>query len=95
MRGKEKANMEKGNISIQIRTKPDDTSYLSMDGLANLVDKTRSPTKEAALSRDAAEYKPIRDALMHTALLTGGAKKKLSSVSDNIRGRVKQLLSGA
>ena len=63
-----------------------------MDGLANLVDK-RDPIKEACLSRDANEYKPIRDALMHTALLTDDAKKKLTSVSKNIKERVKMVLS--
>lgn len=94
MKKREKESKNKGNVSIDIRVKPSDNSYLGMDGLANLVDKTHQPTKEAALSRDAAEYKPIRDALMHTALLTPEAKKKLSSVFENIRARVKLLLSG-
>lgn len=83
----------KGNISIDIRKNPNDSSYLSMDHLANLVDK-RNPLKEACLSRDANEYKPIRDALMHTALLTNEAKQKLTTVYENIKGRVKTLLSG-
>ena len=94
MKQREKDSKNKGNVSIDIRVKPTDVSYLGMDGLANLVDKAQNPTKEAALSRDAAEYKPIRDALMHTALLTPEAKKKLSSVFENIRARVKRLLSG-
>ena len=63
-----------------------------MDDLANLVDKTKDPNKEAALSRDAKEYKPIRDAVAHTALLTDPAKKKLTSVRENIKGRVKEIL---
>jgi chaperonin cofactor prefoldin len=90
---KETKNKKKGNISIEIRKAPTGTSYLSMDGLANLVDKPKDPAHEAALSRDANEYKPIRDALMHTALLTDEAKKKLTSVFENIKGRVKTLLS--
>ena len=65
---------------------------MSMDGLANLVDKD-STQKNAALSRDAAEYKPIRDAVAHTALLTDLAKKKLSTVYENIKSRVRALLS--
>ena len=36
---KEKQNKDSGNVSIDIRKTPDDTSYLSMDHLANLVDK--------------------------------------------------------
>jgi hypothetical protein len=63
-----------------------------MDDLANLVDK-RDPAKEAGLSRDANEYKPIRDAVAHTALLTSAAKNKLSTVRENIKGRVKTILS--
>ena len=82
----------RGGISIDIRRTEVDLSYLSMDYLANLVDK-RDAIKEACLSRDANEYKPIRDALMHTALLTDEAKRKLSSVYDNIKGRVRRLLS--
>jgi hypothetical protein len=65
---------------------------LSMDGLANFVDK-KDPLKEACLSRDAKEYKPIRDALAHTALLTDKAKEKLTTVYSNIKGRIKALLS--
>ena len=89
----EEANKGKGNVSIEIRRTPSDSSYLSMDHLANLVDKSKDPLKEAALSLDAKEYKPIRDAVAHTALLTDSAKKKLTGVRDNIRGRVKKILS--
>lgn len=89
----EKESKGKGNISIEIRKGASDSSYLSMDHLANLVDKTKDPNKEAALSRDAKEYKPIRDAVAHTALLTDPAKKKLTSVRENIKGRVKEILS--
>jgi hypothetical protein len=82
----------KGNISIEIRRIPDDASYLSMNDLAYLVDKV-DPATTAGLSRDANEYKPVRDALAHTSLLTDAAKVKLSSVYENIKGRIKTLLS--
>jgi hypothetical protein len=82
----------KGNISIAIRRLPGDASYLSMDHLANLVDKANDPIKEARLSRDAKEYKPIRDAVAHTALLTDAAKNRLTTVRENIKGRVKTIL---
>jgi hypothetical protein len=91
MKRKEKVNMDRGNISIPIRKSPIDISYLSMDGLANLVDK-RDAVKEACLARDADEYKPIRDAIAHTALLTDPAKTKLTTVSENIKERVRKLL---
>jgi hypothetical protein len=82
----------KGNISISIRRIPGDSSYLSMDHLANLIDKAQDPNKEARLSRDAKEYKPIRDAVAHTALLTDAAKTKLGTVRENIKDRVKTIL---
>lgn len=91
-KGKEKVNKDRGNISIPIRKSPVNTSYLSMDGLANLVDK-RDAIKEACLSRDANEYKPIRDAIAHTALLTKSAKSRLTTVSENIKERVRKLLA--
>jgi len=88
---KEKASKGKGNISIPIRKSPTDSSYLSMDHLANLVDK-RDAAKEACLSRDANEYKPVRDAVAHTALVTDVAKKRLTSVGENIKERVRTIL---
>jgi hypothetical protein len=91
---RETDNKNIGNISIEIRRVKNDLSYLSMHELANLVDK-RDKNKEACLTRDAAEFKPIRDALAHTALLTDAAKRKLASVRENINGRVKTLLSKA
>lgn len=88
----EKENKGKGNISIGIRRAGGNLSYLSMSDLAYLVDK-KDPLKEACLPRDANEYKPIRDAVAHTALLTDAAKAKLTTVHENIKGRVKTLLS--
>jgi hypothetical protein len=82
----------KGNISINIRKSSSDLSYLSMNDLSYLVDK-RDPNREACLARDANEYKPIRDALAHTALLTDVAKRRLTSVYENIKGRIKTLLT--
>lgn len=91
-KGVETTSKDKGNISIAIRRNASDASYLSMADLANLVDK-RDPIKEACLSRDANEYKPVRDAVAHTALLTPPAKTKLSTVRENIKERVKTILS--
>lgn len=82
-----------GNISINIRREKTDLNYLSMADLANLNDK-KDPAKYASLARDAKEYKPMRDAIAHTALLTDLAKRKLTTVYENIKGRIKALLSG-
>lgn len=91
---RENDSMNKGNVSIKIRRTGGDLSYLSMDDLANLVDKPKDKLKEASLSRDASEFKPIRDAVAHTALLTDEAKTRLRTVRENIKGRVKRLLGG-
>jgi len=90
-RKKEIENKKRGNISINLRQKDNDLSYLDMDSLAKLVDPQRGHA--FGLTNDAKQYKSIRDALMHTALLTNEAKLKLTSVYENIKGRVKILLS--
>ena len=89
MRIREIENKQAGNCNIDIRQKDSDTSYLDMAYLANLVDKQQN---QNCLPADAKEYKPVRDALMHTALLTNDAKIKLTSVYNNIKGRVKIIL---
>ncbi|GAH80561.1 unnamed protein product [marine sediment metagenome] len=87
---REKQNKRAGNININLR-QGGDVSYLDMPGLANLADKSR---RQNSLHNDAKQYRPIRDALMHTTLLTDEAKRKLTTVYDNIKGRVMRLLSG-
>jgi hypothetical protein len=89
---KEEKNKQKANISIEIRRNQGDLGYLSMDGLANLVDKVKDKNNNAGLSRDALEYKPVRDALMHTSLLTEEAKKRVAATRNNIKARVKTLV---
>lgn len=90
---KEQDAKDAANISIELRRAKDDLSYLDMDNLANLADKAPDRIKNAALSRDAVEFKPMRDAVAHTALLTDGAKARLTTVKDNIKARIKTLLS--
>lgn len=84
----------KGNISIDIMEYQDDINYLSMDGVANLLDK-KDPNHYASLSRDAKEYKPLRNAVAHTSRLTTIAKTRLNLVYENIKGRIKSLLFGS
>lgn len=91
---KERESKERGNVSIELRKTNTKLSYLAMDDLANLVDK-RDKVKEASLARDAAEYKPMRDAMAHTALLTDEAKTKLTTVYENIKGRLQTLFSAS
>jgi len=80
-----------GNVSVEIRRVNDDTLYLDMNYLANMVDKPQG--NEASLARDAKGYKPMRDAVAHTSLLSDAAKQKLTAVYENIKGRIKTLLT--
>ena len=89
----ETISKNKANISIEIRRSDDDLCYLSMDFLAYLADNAKDKIKDAGLTRDATEYKPLRDALAHTSLLTDAAKKRLSTVYENIKARLRILLS--
>ncbi|MBS1904824.1 MAG: ATP-binding protein [Bacteroidetes bacterium] len=85
---------EKANISFVIRENDSDLSYLSMDQLTFLADaKGKDKIKDAYLHRHATEYKPLRDAMAHTARLTPESKTRLQSVYDNIKGRIIKLLT--
>jgi SAM-dependent methyltransferase len=89
-REKEAKNKTSGNINIDLRLENNDVSYLDMRELADIVDVRGTVN---CLPSDAKQYKPIRDALMHTARLTDEAKRKLTTVYDNIKGRIKALLN--
>jgi len=79
-----------GNINIDIRRNNDDLSYLDMSYLVRSADTTGT---QNTLHNDAKEFRPIRNAVMHTALLTDEAKRKLTTIYENIKARVKTLLS--
>lgn len=91
-KGRESRNKKDGNINIELRQINSDLSYLDMKSLSSLADRSGS---QNSITNDAKEYRPIRDALMHTALLSDEAKRKLTSVYDNIKGRIVALLSPA
>lgn len=63
-----------------------------MKDLSELIDE-KFDIAVASLNRSAIEYKPIRDALCHTALLTNNAKIKLNNIYENIKARVLELLT--
>jgi Histidine kinase-, DNA gyrase B-, and HSP90-like ATPase len=80
------------NISFEIRQNSDDLLYFSMDDLANFVDKPTDQLRQRGISRDAKVYKPVRDAVAHTAILTQTAKQSMNTTFENIKARVKKLL---
>jgi len=94
-RDNEKKSKGKGNISIPIREdNQGGLEYLSMMHLSSLADMNKSNMQnESQLFRDAKEYKPMRDALMHTSRLTEIAKQRLTMVFENIKGRIIEVLN--
>lgn len=90
-RAKETNNKNMANISYDIRTSGTDLFYLDMSYLANLIDKADNQ-KVAGLSRSATLYKPIRDAVGHTSIITQLAKNQLTIEYENIKARLIKLL---
>lgn len=88
-RAQEVTSKSAGNINIDIRKIDDDLSYLDMTTLSKVVDNTGGAN---SLPNDSKQYKPLRDALMHTALLSDQAKMRLTTVFDNIKARIKNLM---
>ena len=91
--GQENHNKEKANISFDIRQDKDEVCYLDMSQLAETAEGAKPNKQQQSLWNDAINYKPARDAVGHTALLTTTTKTHLNLTFQNIRGRVKTLLS--
>ena len=89
---KEFVNKGKANISYEIRKSMDDIYYLDMKYLSNFIDKASNDNKDAALSRSSKIYKPVRDAVGHTSIVTSTAKQQLSIELENIKARVMKLM---
>ncbi len=85
-------NKKIANISYDIRASTDNVNYLDMDSLANLVDKPKDKIKEPSIGRSATMYKPIRDAVAHTSIITLSAKQQLTAEFGNIKARLLELL---
>ena len=81
------------NISYGIRQGKDDLSYLGMDDLARSVENSIPGNSGQSLKKDAVAYKPVRNVVGHTGLLTKNAKSHLNVRRENIKARVKKLVS--
>lgn len=85
----------KNNANIHFEIRKNDSlnlSYVAMEGLAESADNVGNSQNQPGLSRDAVNYKPIRDAMAHTAILTKDAQDHLSITFSNIQARIKKLL---
>lgn len=79
------------NLSIEIRHQNNGLFFLDMEDLVGMADSPRDGYPDTLLT-DEKQFTPIRNAVMHTARLTDEAKRKLISVFDNIKSRVRNLL---
>lgn len=81
------------NISYVIRKVDDDLSYLGMDDLSFSVEGKKDSGKTQSLWTDAVSYSPVRNVVGHTGLLTDIGKNHLRLTYENIKARVKKLVS--
>jgi hypothetical protein len=93
---KDREAVRKGeaNISYPIRKTEDDLNYLDMNDLAYTAEGSKGKTSTQSLWTDAINYRPVRNVVGHTGLLTKNAKNHLSLTFENIKGRVRSLISG-
>lgn len=92
LREKEENNKRNAALGIDIRQNTGDLYYLDMSHLAYVAEKREEYNNPLALTGRAPEFKPIRDALMHTSVLTDEAKLRLTTIFNEIRARIKKLL---
>lgn len=90
---REQKRMGEANISFDIRKDEDGLSFLDIDLLALSVEGSKATGGKQSLWTDAISYKPVRNVVGHTGLLTNNAKAHLSLTFANITGRVKKLIS--
>lgn len=95
-RHREVAAKQKANINFEVRREDDDLLYLGMNELAISAEGGASPARGGPVNpmvQAATQYKPMRDAVGHTSLLTDPAKMHLTVTYENIKGRVKALIT--
>lgn len=89
---REEKSKQAANISFPIRQTSLDLSYLDMDALAFTAEGSKS-TNTQSLWGDAIGFKPVRNAVGHTGRLTNVAKNHLNTTFENIKARIRTLLS--
>lgn len=89
---REEKSKQVANISFPIRQISLDLSYLDMDALAFTAEGSKN-TNTQSLWGDAIGFKPVRNAVGHTGRLTNVAKNHLNTTFENIKARVRTLLS--
>lgn len=81
------------NVNFDIRRDNDDLSYLGMDALAVTAEGPGAKNKNQSFWKDALAYKPARNAVGHTGVLSNLAKGHLNLTFENIKARVRKLMN--
>jgi Histidine kinase-, DNA gyrase B-, and HSP90-like ATPase len=89
----ETKNLSAANINYAVRKDSDGLTYAGMDALAVTIEGSKTPNGQPSLWTDAIQFKPIRNVIGHTGLLTINAKNALTLTFENIKARVKTLVS--
>lgn len=85
--------LAEANINFDVRKDSDDLSYLDMDKLAICAEGSKSTSgKMTPLYQNALSFKPVRNAVGHTGVLTDNAKKHLTLTLENLKGRLRKIL---
>jgi Histidine kinase-, DNA gyrase B-, and HSP90-like ATPase len=92
-RKRERDKKGKANLSFEIRKDNDDISYLGMDALALTVEGSKDGGGKQSLCDDAVAYAPVRNVVGHTGLLSEIGKTHLRLKYENIKARLKALVS--
>jgi hypothetical protein len=92
-RDRESDKKGKANLSFDIRKDDNDLSYLGMDALAVTVEGGKDSGGKQSLCDDAVAYAPVRNVVGHTGLLTDNGKAHLRLKYENIKARLKTLIS--
>lgn len=91
--GRETANLGAANVSYAVRKDADGLTYLGMDALAVTIEGGKTTNGNPSLWTDAIQFKPVRNVVGHTGLLTTNAKTALNLTFENIKARVKNLIA--
>lgn len=89
---KEKDNKRQANISYAIRKSNNDIDYLGMDDLSELISPKEDKDEKLGFIHSAKTFKPIRNALAHTATITEIAKIRINTEYENIKCHITNLI---
>lgn len=91
-RGRETSNKTDAGITFDIRKNNDDWYYSDMTDLSYSIATIAEKSNKTGVVNSAIIYKPLRDAVAHTSLLTDNAKGYLNNEFNIIKARLLQKL---